>query len=104
MIERKPINVTVGATTMRRVLKISVSKVCSLEPAPLISRKPMMIIAIPTVSYTHLDVYKRQVYTLAHVQHRGHITLAAGYHINHLRSKLLWYVDGQLLYLSLIHI
>ena len=41
------INVTVGATTMRRVLKISLSKVCSLEPAPLISRKPMMIIAIP---------------------------------------------------------
>ena len=47
MIERKPINVTVGATTIRRVLKISVSKVCSLEPAPLIKRKPIMTIAMP---------------------------------------------------------
>ena len=34
---------TSGATLIRRTLKISGSKVISVEPGPVISRKPMII-------------------------------------------------------------
>ena len=56
MIDRKPIKVTVGATTTRRVLKMSVSNVLSFEPAPLIKRKPRMTIAIPTANNMKLTL------------------------------------------------
>ena len=42
-----PTKHTKGATFMRRALNMSGSKVVSVEPGPVISRKPMMIIAIP---------------------------------------------------------
>ena len=38
---------TVGASLMRRKLKMSGSKCVSVEPGPVISRNPMMIIANP---------------------------------------------------------
>lgn len=45
-ISRNPKNVMVGPTTMRRVLNISgLNSVCEADPPPLISRKPIIIIA-----------------------------------------------------------
>lgn len=45
-MSKKPRNVIVGPTTIRRVLNMSgLNSVCVEEPPPLISRKPMMIMA-----------------------------------------------------------
>ena len=38
---------TTGATTIRRVLNISGSKVVSVDPGPDISRKPIIITTMP---------------------------------------------------------
>ena len=38
------------------------------------------------------------IHTFTLILHGGHLTFAAGHHINHLRGKLLGHVDGQFLY------
>ena len=77
-----------------------------------------MFICDISVSYTHLDVYKRQIQNLNEVGDRGSIVVKAGekgpYYIMHIKTanvKALEYSDeayeaGEFnaLYLSLIHI
>jgi hypothetical protein len=43
-----PTKQTMGATTIRRVLKMSGSKWVSVELGPVISNKPIIIMTIPT--------------------------------------------------------
>ena len=45
-----PNKLTIGATTMRRTLKMSGSKYPSVDPGPVINKNPRMIIAIPTAN------------------------------------------------------
>ena len=41
---------TKGATTIRRVLKMSGSKYPSVDPGPVINKNPIMMIAIPAAN------------------------------------------------------
>ena len=50
IIDKKPKRHTNGATLIRRALKMSGLKACSVEPLPAIRMKPMMTITIPAAN------------------------------------------------------